>query len=280
MAFLLYFVVIVVSVASVMFGIDLASSPLPSTPNVPIGRTAATAVPVAKRADKSRADEKLADKKPAPTIGRAGDKRADFLVAKPKHAEAQPPPKQAANKPWLPPPQNLQAAISPEPDGQQTGNKPDVITPPAVADAAWAQPSAAAQSDPHCDLQACAAAYRSFRSSDCTYQPYQGPRRLCTRIGGADAAQSRQQPRTQAAAAPQVRSSGTDEISRIVRQMTPGEGDVPVRKADGSIVVIHTGGASAQASCDVAACAAAYRSFRTSDCTFQPNRGPRRLCTR
>jgi penicillin-binding protein 1A len=30
-----------------------------------------------------------------------------------------------------------------------------------------------------CDHAACAAAYQSFRSSDCTYQPYSGSRRLC-----------------------------------------------------------------------------------------------------
>jgi BA14K-like protein len=31
----------------------------------------------------------------------------------------------------------------------------------------------------HCDYRACASAYRSFRASDCTYQPYGGQRRLC-----------------------------------------------------------------------------------------------------
>jgi penicillin-binding protein 1A len=30
-----------------------------------------------------------------------------------------------------------------------------------------------------CDQAACAARYNSFRTSDCTYQPYSGPRRLC-----------------------------------------------------------------------------------------------------
>jgi membrane peptidoglycan carboxypeptidase len=30
-----------------------------------------------------------------------------------------------------------------------------------------------------CDYQACASEYRSFRPSDCTYQSYRGPRRLC-----------------------------------------------------------------------------------------------------
>ena len=35
-----------------------------------------------------------------------------------------------------------------------------------------------------CNINACQQAYRSFRASDCTYQPYDGPRRLCIRGGG------------------------------------------------------------------------------------------------
>ena len=34
---------------------------------------------------------------------------------------------------------------------------------------------------PLCNVRACERAYRSFRESDCTYQPYSGPRKLCTR---------------------------------------------------------------------------------------------------
>ncbi len=34
---------------------------------------------------------------------------------------------------------------------------------------------------PQCSVSACATAYRSFRASDCTFQPFDGPRRLCTR---------------------------------------------------------------------------------------------------
>jgi membrane peptidoglycan carboxypeptidase len=30
-----------------------------------------------------------------------------------------------------------------------------------------------------CNVRACSRAYRSFRSSDCTFQPYRGPRKLC-----------------------------------------------------------------------------------------------------
>jgi hypothetical protein len=32
-----------------------------------------------------------------------------------------------------------------------------------------------------CDVQACASAYKSFRASDCTYQSFEGERRLCTK---------------------------------------------------------------------------------------------------
>lgn len=39
----------------------------------------------------------------------------------------------------------------------------------------------AAADIPVCDMELCARAYRSFRPSDCTYLPYDGPRKLCTR---------------------------------------------------------------------------------------------------
>jgi membrane peptidoglycan carboxypeptidase len=32
---------------------------------------------------------------------------------------------------------------------------------------------------PQCNYRACARAYRSFRTSDCSFQPYGGPRKLC-----------------------------------------------------------------------------------------------------
>ena len=34
-----------------------------------------------------------------------------------------------------------------------------------------------------CNIEACSAAYHSFRASDCTYQPYDGERRACTKTG-------------------------------------------------------------------------------------------------
>jgi len=42
-------------------------------------------------------------------------------------------------------------------------------------------PLAQAPPPPNCNVDACEAAYRSFRASDCTYQPTRGERRLCTK---------------------------------------------------------------------------------------------------
>lgn len=40
-------------------------------------------------------------------------------------------------------------------------------------------PAARSAAKSQCDVQSCSAAYKSFQASDCTYQPFQGPRRLC-----------------------------------------------------------------------------------------------------
>jgi hypothetical protein len=51
-------------------------------------------------------------------------------------------------------------------------------------------------SSKRCDIQACAGTYRrSFRASDCTYQPFDGgPRRLCEKSLGQRMARERDQP--------------------------------------------------------------------------------------
>jgi hypothetical protein len=48
--------------------------------------------------------------------------------------------------------------------------------------------SGAAASNNRCDVQACAGAYKSFRASDCTYQPFEGVRRVCEKPPGGRSA--------------------------------------------------------------------------------------------
>jgi hypothetical protein len=70
-------------------------------------------------------------------------------------------------------------------DRQPDGNAPgllqsDTFRPDAAAQVnASAAPAAVPQ--PKCDVTACAAAYRTFTASDCTYMPSAGVRRLCTK---------------------------------------------------------------------------------------------------
>jgi hypothetical protein len=64
---------------------------------------------------------------------------------------------------------------------------PPTLAPPdkpglaATAAPAQAAVPAAAPAQVRCNIDACTAAYRSFRPADCTYQPVDGPRRLCTK---------------------------------------------------------------------------------------------------
>ncbi len=58
-------------------------------------------------------------------------------------------------------------------------------TPPVSAGAAVQDtppaPVVAPEPAARCNVDACTAAYHSFTASDCTYQPSNGPRRLCTK---------------------------------------------------------------------------------------------------
>jgi BA14K-like protein len=73
------------------------------------------------------------------------------------------------------------ASPAPEPVAQQAKSTTDARgNEPAPVTATAAKPAAAAASD-RCDVTVCAAAYHSFRSADCTYQPDNGPRRLCSK---------------------------------------------------------------------------------------------------
>ena len=104
-----------------------------------------------------------------------------------------------------------------------------------------AAPIAQTPSKPKCDVIACSSAYHSFQESDCTYQPSNGPRRLCTK--GVVASEP--------SAAPNAATTSNRDA-----ETTP----------------------QSNMQCNINACAAAYISFNPSDCTYQPLDGPRRLC--
>jgi hypothetical protein len=92
-----------------------------------------------------------------------------------------------------------------------------------------------------CDATACAATYHSFRASDCTYQPDEGPRRLCDKGVPSDPA-----------SAEAVLNAHADASAANASPLK----------------------------CNVSACEQAYVSFSRADCTYQPLEGARRLCAK
>jgi hypothetical protein len=150
-------------------------------------------------------------------------------------------------------------APGPKPAPAPVANAKPATTPPENVTAPVNPPAAlAAQASPKplCDVAACAAAYRSFRESDCTFNPSVGPRQLCTKgvVPGAAAT-------TPAAA------TATDAQPSIIQEE-------PGRPAAAQPA------AQPNAKCNVSACAAAYHTFTESDCTFMASGGQRKLCTK
>jgi hypothetical protein len=149
--------------------------------------------------------------------------------------------------------------------------------PPVQTPAPLASPAMVEAPKVKCDIDACAAAYRSFRDSDCTYNPSFGPRRLCTK--GDPERYSREHPEIVVpTVAPAPTLAPAPEAPPVAQTAEPGSSVTP------SIMAPEPGTAPATPAatpprCNVAACAASYpRSFKEADCTFQPSIGPRRVC--
>lgn len=124
MSFLIYLFVVLVAAGSVLFGLDWLQSPLSPQPE-------ASAIAV---------------RTPPPPMPRTTTVQTD--------------------------------APKPPPAAASTAPAPAAARPAEVA-TAGAVETAAAVATPRCDITACTRAYRSFDAADCTYQPSDGPRRLC-----------------------------------------------------------------------------------------------------
>ena len=162
-------------------------------------------------------------------------------AATPAPAQTEPKPtQQAAATPPAPAPQPQQhtAAAAPAASPPAKLDEPQAKPAPAPVQTAKAEPAPAAQpgsnvtpvsiaSGNACDVSACSRAYRSFRESDCTYQPFSGPRQVCVSPPGAKEAarghESRQAARSEddePAARVRVHRPGRDvELSNVVHEV-------------------------------------------------------------
>jgi membrane peptidoglycan carboxypeptidase len=73
-----------------------------------------------------------------------------------------------------------------------------------------------------CDVQVCAGIYRSFRASDCTYQPYSGGRRRMCEVGARQAGAERNPQETTGAGAPQAQCN-IQACSRFYSSFDPSD---------------------------------------------------------
>jgi hypothetical protein len=193
-SFLFYASVLLVTAGSVAFGLDWVSAPLPPMLETEASVTAA----------------KLAANVPPPRPYRAAAQVRSVYPARP-----------------LP-----QAADA-------TPNTPVIVGPHTAPGAV----PTAASAQPKCDIVACSAAYRSFSAADCSWQPFDGPRRFCDK-----------------------------------GQPTPTEATADSNSS--TIAAPEAAGDQTALKCNVEACRQAFFTFNPADCTYQPSNGPRKLCAK
>jgi len=257
------FSVLLVAATSVAFGLDWMSAPLPPMPETEASVQAA----------------KLAAHLPPP--------RAVTVIAKAAPRSVYPARQEA--------PQAGRAVAAVD---ATTRDQPGATTPGIAAPEQGAAQTPAEQ--PKCDVAACGAAYHSFRASDCTWQPFDGPRRFCDK-GNPPQTQAAVEPG--AAAEPTQVSDKCDVAACRSAYFTFNPVDCTYQPSNGPRRLCDKGhppqtnaaaepgpaaaaptsaaapsGAPTNPKCDVEACRQAYFTFNPADCTYKPSSGPRRFC--
>jgi hypothetical protein len=99
--------------------------------------------------------------------------------------------------------------------------------PQAQAPTASPQPvqAVAKQAPNSCDVQGCASAYQSFRASDCTYQPMEGPRKFCEKPPAANQriTSAPRDPRLEPTVRRPSRDAELRDVERAVRSIRVGD---------------------------------------------------------
>jgi type IV secretory pathway VirB10-like protein len=164
-----YGAVLAIALGSVLFGLDWLSAPMSPMVDTKAGLSAVAPAVV------PRADVKTATTPPVPA--------APANAAKPIAPPAPAQPKANIGAPGLSPSQSAatqNTTQNPAPNSNQSAS-PVPVSSAAAVQATADVPGAPAEPQARCNVSACTAAYRSFMPADCTYQPSNGPRRLCTK---------------------------------------------------------------------------------------------------
>jgi len=182
MPFIAYFFVLVLTAVTAAVSLDYLTAPNAPVPKHETAKIAANApgtavrqVPIGKSASETTAQASSTDdnKTLTPLYPAApGKNLPDAQTGDTVNKAADTHPANDNVKPPTPQAQTANATPVPQP----ANGEPTKVNPPATPVSTQASVPTPAGA---CAIQACASAYRSFRASDCTYQPYGGTRKLC-----------------------------------------------------------------------------------------------------
>jgi hypothetical protein len=221
MPFLAYVAIILVSLGGILFEVNWLTSPKLDTKAAVQASTAAPA--------------KLAEATPA---------KSEVPIA-PRSETA--PPRNVAPTVTMVPPAPSASAVTPAPLAPTTTGvtstdfKREFTTdskPATTVNAATVTPAFAANNK--CDVAACSAAYQSFRASDCTFQPMEGPRKVCDRA--PDTTQRAAAPARDIRVETAARRPGRDvelrAVERTVRRITAEEAGIDADMGRSEVIMI------------------------------------------
>jgi hypothetical protein len=260
MPLLAYVAIILVSLGGILFEVNWLTSPkLDTKAAVQASTTApaklAEATPAKSEAPIAPRSETAPPRNVAPTVtlvpAAASTTPVAAVPAAPQPIE--PSNQQAGTAPAISPTPfgvanattNIAANFSPgEPAAASTDFKREFTNDPkpktTVGTAAAVTPAIAVSANNKCDVAHCSAAYQSFRASDCTFQPMEGPRKVCDRAPDT----------TQRAAAPArdmrvetvARRPGRDvelrAVERTVRRITAEEAGIDADMGRSEVIMI------------------------------------------
>jgi len=141
--------------------------------------------PSKKADDSSKSDDRALTPLTPVAPGGAAAQAAAPAPVQSQQASAKPVEQPAA--PHTPAPPQQAAAVAPPPPApkdEPKAKEAKAAAKPADDETAKSKPAPNAtpvsfEGRKACDVDACASAYKSFRESDCSYQPYSGPRQMC-----------------------------------------------------------------------------------------------------
>jgi BA14K-like protein len=172
MQFLVYLTVLMVSISTVLLEVHWLTSP-PPQPKPAVQQAAAADVTNTSPRKIEGPTAALSPVYPKPDAAPAAP--SDESQSQPQQIQTSP--NIAAATATVP------AAIAANPEPPKPAAETTGVAARAEENKASVAPSAVpvstATSNNGCDVQACSGAYQSFRASDCTYQPFEGPRRVC-----------------------------------------------------------------------------------------------------